>query len=128
MSPVKPHPFAKSLERFEEFLWIALLAGAPLWIMPRGLARESFLMPKVFFAESMIVLIACLAILLTLLGRRLRIAFSPAAGLLVVFALWHAISIFWAESRSLAIEHVLISEWMWHILSGRRSWPGGAKP
>ena len=92
----------------EEALWLLLLAATPLVVVPQ--ADNSYVLPKLFWAETLIVVLACLALVQFLLGRRFRLGFEGAFFAFLCYGILHAVSTFWASSRSLALS------------SSRRSW------
>jgi O-antigen ligase len=104
----------RAVDQVEGLLWMVLLAGAPLIVVPG--AYEPYFLPKTLWVECLIVLLACLRLVLLLLGRPLRLEVSAAPAALVVFALWHAVSILWAQSPSLAGDQARF--WLLAALAG----------
>lgn len=91
--------------------WGALILGAPLIISAAG--YDSFFLPKFQFIKWIAIALLMIAVAGMAWGRAFTLPLRRQSILLMLFAAWQALSIIWAESRSLAIDGAI---WWGHLL------------
>lgn len=101
----------RTLALAETALWIALLGGTPLFFFPP--AYESYQLPKIPWAQTLMVALISLRMLRTVAGQPFHLPLNPLAAILPLYALLHSASVLWAQSPSLASDRAM----MWGLVA-----------